>query len=138
VADPATLQFFGKLDKEGNAYDVPDYAEYNKKTNQLNLVFNKKDEDGNVTSTNKKPLDERTWVSLIVKRKFPNKDIGGINEIVEDIIKQNGNLYNLSKKVSGNLNPAAIPKHTAKMPDGSIITSEDGKTWYDKSGKKIE
>lgn len=142
IADPATLQYFGKLDKDGKAYDVPEYAKYNKTNNQLELVYEHKDSKGKITSKESKPLDERTWVSLIVKRKFPNKDIGGINQIVDEVIKKNGNLYNLSKTFNtGQGNPAPSstePKHTAKMADGTIITSSDGKTWFDKNGKKID
>lgn len=29
-------------------------------------------------------------------------------------------------------------KHTAKMPDGSIITSDDGKNWFDKNNKPVK
>lgn len=105
IADPATLQFYGKLDKDGQYYDVPDGVEYNKRTNQLNLVYRKTDKEGKpITNESgdqvveRKPLDERTWISGIVKRKFPNKDIGAINNIVDAVITKNNNLYELSKK----------------------------------------
>lgn len=103
VADPATLQSFGKLDKDGNVYDIPDFIEYNKKNNQLNIGYNK--EDG----VKKIPMDERTWISLVTKRKFPNKDIGKINTIVEEVIKKNKNLYELSKKWPGAVNTNNSP-----------------------------
>lgn len=99
IADPATLQFFGKLDKDGKYYDVPDAVEYNKRTNQLNLVYRKTDDAGNPTGViERKPMDERTWLAQIVTRKFPNKDKGTVNNIVEEVLKKNNNLYELSKK----------------------------------------
>lgn len=107
VSDPETLQTFGKLNKDGTTYDVPNRVTYNKKTNDLTLYFDEHPDPKKPDKTvpgERRPLNERQWVSLIVKRKFPNKDIGGINTLVEDVLKKNGSIYNLSKKLddSGN------------------------------------
>lgn len=137
IADPSMLQYFGKLDKEGKAYDVPEFVTYDKVTHQLNLVFAGLDKNDNPIVTDRKPLNEREWLSIIVKRKFPNKDIGGINSLVEEVMKKNGNLYNLANKAINTPSPTS-GKYKAQMPDGSTIISDDGKTWYDKNGKKID
>lgn len=103
LGDPSTLQTFGKVNKDGTVYDVPDRVLYNKQTKQLELVFDEhKDKKGKTIAQDIKPLNEREWLSLIVKRKFPNKDIGGINSLVESVLQKNGSIYDLSKKFDEN------------------------------------
>jgi hypothetical protein len=120
IADPALLQSFGKLDKDGNQYDVPDRVRFDKKKNQFELVYDKskgRDEQKVV------PLTERQYLSTIVKRKFPNKDIGEINNIVEGVLQKSGGLYDLSKKwpqgnASGNNSQNNTGAAVVVLPDG--------------------
>ena len=81
---------------------------------------------------------------MVVKRSFPNKDVGAINALVDQALTANGNsFYKLWQNKTGKSTQQNIPtaqsfKHSAKMGDGSIIYSNDGKTWYNQKGKLIE
>lgn len=127
IADPTLLQTFGKIDKDGRYYDIPDEVQYDKDKGQLYLVYLKKTPDvskttketSGVTTTTHTggdqvmdrgkrlvdrlvPLDERTWLKHIAKRSFPNKDIGKVNSIVEEVYSKGGaNLFQLSAKLKG-------------------------------------
>jgi hypothetical protein len=45
------------------------------------------------------PLDQRTWLKHIARRSFPNKNIGTVNNLVNEALKANGNsLYEMAQK----------------------------------------
>lgn len=148
ISDPTLLNTFGNIDKNGTVTNVPDAINYDKEKNQVVLIYYDKEKviaeklgEIKQTASGKNivekeiPLDQRTWLKHIAKRSFPNKDIGDINTQVDYILEKNDNsLYRIAEKQKG------IPeaKFKAKMGDGSLITSPDGTTWYDKNGKKIE
>lgn len=127
---------------------MPDVINYDKDKNQAILIYYEKEKaiaeslgEPKKTASGKRivekevPVDQRTWLKHIAKRSFPNKDIGKINTIVDDVLEKNDNsLYKIAKNSSG------VPeaKYKAKMADGSIISSPDGKKWYDKSGNEIK
>jgi len=98
IAEPTLLQTFGNIDKDGKVSNVPDDVFFDKKTGQLKLTYYKRDENGDVQKNSRKEnvidrtidLDERTWAKQVVKRTNPNKDIGGVNAIVEQFITQAG------------------------------------------------
>lgn len=110
IADPTVLQTFATLDKDGNIVNRPDVVQYDKDTDELNLIYyqKEKDEYGKFTGAIKMakgnrlvdrvvPINSRTWLKQKVKQTFPNKDIGGVNNIVETAFeKSGGNLVSLT------------------------------------------
>lgn len=144
IGDPTLLATFGNVDKDGKTTNVPDVLQYNKAKNQVELLYYDKSPDGkiNKTASGKSvieksiSLDQRTWLKHIAKRSFPNKDIGKVNTLVDEILNKNDN--SLSKISEKNKTAPPAAKYSAKMADGSIITSPDGTTWYDKNGKEVK
>lgn len=151
ISDPTLLRDFGKIDKDGNVTNVPDVIHYDKQKDQLNLIYWKraKDSDGNSTGeievqkNGRKnvdrivPLDSRTWLKQKVKQSYPNKDIGGVNNIVEEVFtKAGGNLTSLTQKVFGNQEAPKQPM-SKKGKDGKVYTSEDGITWTAPDGTTV-
>lgn len=131
ISDPTLLQQFGKIDKEGVHFDIPDAVQYNKNIGQLNLVYYKMDSDGKVEEKDGQPivdqnktkqLDERTWIAETTKQFFPNKDIGGINVLINDAIVKNGNsLYNVANIYSAQgANPPKNKPTTTEIPTGTM------------------
>lgn len=115
IGDPTLLKTFGNIDKDGNVTNVPDFVEYNKNKDQLTLGYY--DEDGH-TIAKEVSLDQRTWLKEIAKRSFPNKDIGKVNTLVDDILNDSGNsLYKLTQQPD--LKPTAAGKLV--FPDGTEI-----------------
>jgi len=153
ISDPTLLQQFGKIDKDGKQFDIPNAVQYNKKNGQLNLIYFATDDDGKtivdektgkptIDNTKTKSLDERTWIAQTTKQLFPNKDIGTINNLVNDALSANDNsLYKVSRKYAGK-------PETEKQPDLSTDPSDwtqVGDNWrykdgsvYDAKGNKIK
>lgn len=95
VGEPTLMQKFGNIDKDGNVTNVPDYVLYNPETDQILLSYKDDRKKNNIKTI---PLDQRTWLKEIAKRSFPNKDIGKVNTLVDDILDKSGNsLYKLSQ-----------------------------------------
>lgn len=115
IAEPTLLQTFGTIDKDGTTTNVPDVVQYDKDKGQLNLVYYQKDIDGTIKKVNgkrqvvdRKPLDERTWLKTIAKRSNPNKDIGTVNSLVDQVLTKSGNsLFKVSELYKGNTPEAA-------------------------------
>lgn len=119
IADPTLLQTFGNIDKDGKVTNVPDDVFYDKKTGQLSLTYYRRNDasaggNGKIQKNSKGenvvertvPLDERTWAKTVVKRSFPNKDIGGVNSLVEKIITQaGGSLLDVADYYKGGTSP---------------------------------
>lgn len=155
VSDPTILQTFGKIDKDGNVANTPDVIQYDKDTDELNLVYYQResDDDGKPTGVIKTtnsgkrlvdrtiPLNSRTWLKQKVKQANPNKDIGGVNNLVEEVFtKAGGNLVDLSTKYfGGGKAPATTTSatQTRKGKDGKIYSSTDGKTWTAPDGTVV-
>lgn len=98
IGDPNLLKTFGNVDKDGNVTNAPDFLEYDKNKNQVVLGYY--GDDGRTIDREIK-LDQRTWLKEIAKRSFPNKDIGKVNTLVDDILNDNGNsLFQLTEKVN--------------------------------------
>lgn len=58
----------------------------------------------------------------------------------QELIKRDGN-NSVSKpavKDGSNIQKSLPTKHKAKMPDGSLIYSDDGENWVDKNGKPVQ
>ncbi len=131
IGDPTLLKQFGNIDKEGNVTNVPDAIDYDRKKDQVKLVYY--DESPTETGKNKivktVSLDQRTWLKEIAKRSFPNKDIGKVNTLVDDILTQNGNsLYKLTQN-----KPLEYP-----LPKGQPKTVQQNGytyTWDEKTGE---
>ena len=152
IDDPTLLQSFAHIDKDGKMINQPDEVQYDKDTGELYLTYLQKNKDGSPVYSNgkrlikeRKGLNERTWAKMVVKRSFPNKDVGAINSLVDKVLTANDNsFYKLWQNKTGkstqqsNIPTAQSFKHSAKMGDGSIIYSNDGKTWYNQKGKLIE
>lgn len=147
IGDPFLLQKFGNIDKDGNATNVPDVIEYNKDKNQVRLVYY----DGETKSGKRiidesktKTLDQRGWLKEIAKRTSPNKDLGGVNKIVDNVLSKNGDsLYGIATKKTvaadkkQNSNPETEYSNITETNKGKIGI-KNGK-WYDiKTGKEIK
>ena len=144
VSDPNLLQKFGNIDKDGKTTNVPDAIDYNKDKDQITLIYYKPQVYGQKGGRNidkEVPIDQRTWLKEITKRSFPNKDIGTINTLIEDVLTKSGNsLYKLTEKVETSAPQSVKPetaKHKADM-NGTLIYSDDGKTWFDSKGNKVQ
>lgn len=153
IADPTLLQQFGKIDKDGKQFDIPDVVEYNKKNGQLNLLYYKskngvpvlKDGQPEMDDTKQKSLDERTWIAETTKQFFPNKDIGSINSLINDALESNNNsLYDLSQRYTkgGGKSQIKEPKKNKSgkypLPKGQSPTVEqNGYTysWDEETGQ---
>lgn len=110
ISDPTLLQTFGTVDKTGKTTHVPDGMRYNPETNQVTLLYGKSNNTGGLNTHKEIPLDQRTWLKVITKRSYPNKDIGGVNSLIEDVLQANkGSLYEISQKESQST-PAADTK----------------------------
>lgn len=115
IAEPTLLQTFGNIDKDGKTTNVPNEVFYDKGKGQLNLTYYKKDDNGNIALKDGKkvvdhvtPLDERTWLKTMAKRSNPNKDIGTVNSIVDEVLTKSGNsLFKVSEFYKGNTQQAA-------------------------------
>jgi hypothetical protein len=150
VADPTVLQTFATLDKDGNMVNRPDVVQYDKDSDELNLIYYKKEKDeygkftGDIKTIKGKrvvdrvvPINSRTWLKQKVKQSYPNKDIGGINNIVEEVFtKAGGNLISLTDKVFGKTE-SPKPSMTKKGRDGKTYTSSDGLIWTAPDGTTV-
>lgn len=103
IADPNLLKEFATIDKDGKTTKTPDVVQFNKDTNMLHLVYF----DSKLTKSGKRninesiPMTPSEWLGQIVRRKYPNKDIGGINTIVDAIYTAHGrSLFNLSQRIT--------------------------------------
>ena len=105
IGDPTLLKTFGNVDKEGNVTNVPDAIDYDRNKDQVKLIYygDSKTASGKNIIEKEVSLDQRTWLKEIAKRSFPNKDIGKVNTLIDDILKDNGNsLYKMSTGWSKN------------------------------------
>lgn len=146
----------------------PNKIYFDPEANKLNVIFYKgKSASGKniIDRERTKELNPTQWFELITRSKNPNKDIGGINSRLEKAFVQSGrdltkfvDLYDKltragdetktvkeetvvkpTGKRDGGISTVTIEqKYKAKMSDGSIITSPDGKTWYDSKGNKVQ
>lgn len=109
IADPNLLKEFGNIDKDGTTTNVPDAVHFNEKDNKLTLVYYDRDEDGTIKTRNGDPLAEKQvellptqWLGQITKRKNPNKDIGGINNLISQVYDKYGrNLKRMATEYRG-------------------------------------
>ncbi len=161
IADPTLLKEFGTIDKDGNTTNVPDMVIFDPKDNQLSLIYHEEDnpdtkgdeskgETGKPKVKREVKLDANDWISNITRRYNPNKDIGGINAIVQQIYTKNGrNLNQLAENYGGQ--GAVAPTKTVtkdqsyysdqknlQSEKGDIYTFKDGTVWQYKDGKLIQ
>lgn len=146
IGDPNLLKTFGTIDKDGNVTNTPDKIWYDPEKNQLTLNYYKINEEtgkpeGSTSTgivfdeTKTKTVNPTQWIGGITKNKFPNKNIGTINTLVEQVYNKSGrNLVSLSEMYLG--------KGKAKeqaAPSGGFDRSKSynvgGKTY---SGAQIE
>lgn len=147
IGDPTLLKNFGNIDKDGNVTNVPDAIQYDRGTDQVKLIYYSDTQTASGKNQIEKEvsMDQRTWLKEIAKRSFPNKDIGKVNTLVDDILKGNGNsLYKLSQDISKKENTVDASGYTnvttVKDPSGNDVTAgvKDGK-WYNiKTGKELK
>lgn len=153
IAEPALMKEFGNIDKDGNITNVPDKVLYDEKTNQLSLLYYQK-EDGEIKINEKTNnpfverrigLDANEWMSNIVRRRNPNKDIGGVNAIVQQIYTKNGrNLVELANNYGGQ-GAVGTTKTTSTQSSSSTELSEnpadwkkEGNNWRYKDGRVFD
>lgn len=140
IGDPTILQKFGNVDKDGTTTNVPDEARYNPKTNEIDLVYYQKDDEGNPKGTQtgghfikeQKTLNSRTWANMVTQRTFVGQDKGKVNEIIQSVITKNGgDLYKIAKGLSG------TPQTQQQAPDeDSKLTDAQYFIKYKKARKK--
>lgn len=138
IGDPNILQKFGNIDKDGTTTNIPDEARYNPKTNEIDLVYFQRDEDGKVLPTQtggsyikeSKTLNSRTWANLVTQRTFSGQDRGAVNEIIQSVITKNGgDLYKISKLLnSGTIAPETTTTTTTSTSSSSSSSSSGGFT----------
>ncbi len=143
IGDPNLLKTFGNIDKEGNVTNVPDAIDYDKSKDQLRLIYYRdgKTESGKNFIEKEVALDQRTWLKEIAKRSYPNKDIGKVNNLVDDILNQSGNsLYKLTQKEPTPQKAPANDLSQYDIPKGAkVVYTKDGKPLgYELNGQKYK
>lgn len=129
IGDPTLLQRFGNIDKDGNITNVPSFLEYDKNKDQVVLGYY--GGDGR-TIEKTVSMDQRTWLKEIARRSFPNKDIGKVNAIIDDVLTKSGNsLYKITQRTGG----AANTINVADVPAGTKLEKKGGKYYY--QGKEV-
>jgi hypothetical protein len=153
IADPNLLKEFGTIDKDGNVSNVPDMVTYDPKDNQLSLIYHDKKkndagvfevvkgETGNPKVEREIKLNPTQWIGQITKRKNPNKDIGGVNAIVEQIYTNNGrNLVELAENYGGQNAVGSTKKKTTESSSSTTLSEspadwkKEGNNWRYKDG----
>lgn len=145
IGDPTLLQRFGNIDKDGKVTNVPDAIEYDKNKDQVKLIYYAKDKtySGKNFIEKEVPLDQRTWLKEITRRSFPNKEIGSINTLIDDVLKKNGNsLYKLTQvqpdKSSGSEVAGDVDVSTLSDGDYTISSGKNkGKVVTIKGGSAV-
>ena len=102
IADPTLLESFKKINNDGSE-SIPSAVNFYPSTNQLSLVYGEQNKTAGLGTTDSPtkeiPLDQRTWLKHIARRSFPNKNIGTVNNLVNEALKANGNsLYEMAQK----------------------------------------
>lgn len=126
IGDPNLLKEFGTIDKDGNVTNVPSVVHYNEKTNKLALVYYKSDEAGTgIEKKNGEPVVDREvdmsptqWLGQVTRRKNPNKDIGGVNTLIDQVYSKYGR--NLKKLATGYLGGATISTGSKTTESGKV------------------
>lgn len=146
---------FYKKDASGNVqYDTGNKtsAEIKKEADKAGVnVDQYKQQNFKPVIEDQEEITPRQYMTIIGKHTLPEKELAGVVNQADNILKNKfgDNLINYSAdqnkqqqdKKSETKQSVPTPKdsvHQAKMPDGSMIYSNDGKTWYNKQGKKIE
>ncbi len=130
IGDPTLLSSFASIDKDGKATNPPDAIDYDTETNQAKLIYYapKKTASGKNFIEKSIPLDQRTWLKLIAKRSFPNKEIGNVNTLVDDALNANDNsLYKISQKQN---NSSSSTISINDIPAGTKPVLKNGKYYY--------
>lgn len=134
IGDPNILQKFGNIDKDGTTTNVPDEARYNPATNEIDLVYFQRDDEGVIKPTKtggsyikeSKTLNSRTWANLVSQRTFSGQDRGAVNEIIQSVITKNGgDLYKIAKALNGG---TIAPETTTTTSSSSSSSSSSGYT----------
>lgn len=140
ISDPNIFKEFGTIDKDGKTTNVPDNIYLDKNKNNFDIVFYKKDDNGNIlkTKTGNSIIDRTVsmtptqYLGQIVRRKFPNKDIGGVNNLVDAIYNKYGR--NIQKMVDAY--PGGATATTGSSSSSSAVSG--GTQGLDPNGFKKE
>ena len=153
IADPNLLKEFGNIDKDGKTTNIPDIVTYDPSTNQLSLIYHAKDDEGKVIKgesggdkvDREIKLNPTQWIGQITKRKNPNKDIGGVNAIVEQIYTNNGrNLVELADNYGGQNSTGSTKKTTTDSSSSTTLSEnpadwkKEGNNWRYKDGRVFD
>lgn len=111
ISDPELIKKYTTIDKDGKTTHPPDAALIDPTSNQINLVYYKKNKKTGQPEKNRiagkdydviektVPISATTWVSQVVGRNENAKDKGMINKNVQDFFKKNGGVYQSIKKM---------------------------------------
>lgn len=99
-------------------------------------LFLHKDNNGEINIYQLKKDGEVEGGKVVLDEKYK---IGTLPKVGTNLKVQPNTKAKVEVVKQGDAKKTAQPaRHKAKMPDGSIITSSDGVTWYYKDGKKVE
>jgi hypothetical protein len=102
INDPSILSKFSQLNPGGNAGPLS-AINFNPENNQFDLIYGSTNSAGGLGTTASPtktiPVNQRTVAKLIAARSFPNKNIGVVNSLVNDVINSNGNsIYKVAQR----------------------------------------
>lgn len=131
ISDPLVLQKFQTLDKEGKAVNSIDAIDFDPKTSQLYLQFFAKNNKGTEQGGNKIvktiPMDQRVWSKIVTAASFPNKEIGGINTLLESAFKANNNsIFDIAQKFKGQRQTQPQQTAPANTPNAAKTVKING------------
>lgn len=119
ISDPTILKEFTTITKDGKTTIPPSSLKYDKKKDELILTFEKFDDKGKALAPEIQRLNAQTYLTMKVKQKFPNKDIGTINSLISKIFKKEGNLLKIAE-MYGKAEETPTPENNTPEDDSKL------------------
>jgi len=140
VSDPTLLKEFSSLAKDGKTTIPPQKVEYDENSDEFIITYGK---DGKKDAAPPQRINSQTYLTMKVKQKFPNKDIGTINAMISKIFNEEGSLKAISKKygVENKTTPTPASGKTADIPTLKTKAEFDALpkgSFYYRDGKKYQ
>lgn len=140
ISDPDLMKQFGTLEADGSVKDAPDAIQYDPVANKIFLRYyqtgrgTKNLPSGTflLDDAKNKSMEPTEFLTSLIKKKFPNKDIGQIGSLVNKWYEaSNNNLSNLANNYniySRSLNGGTPGTQVVTKPGETIVTGKSGKT----------